>query len=322
MTNDLTLAICMYNAERYIAETLQSVLAQTMQDFHLLIIDDCSTDGSIAAVERFFQKNPRQYELVCQKENQGIAWERNFAIHHAQTKYFVFIDADDIPLPLLLEKEYRLLTSDQELTAVSSWSLFVDTNSNLIGGGLFIGDDTKEKFRARAEKNKLIFLPIQTMFVREMAIRAGGFQCEGFPKNKPRYQDYCEDLDLWTRLSDFYKENRYIVTIPEALYHYRKADSLSSNHFNMIIKMRYTKVNLLRRRAGEKELTFVEFYDGLTKKELKRYQNDAKAADALRNGVFYLKRKNLFKAIGALILSVWYKPGYVLDKLKHNFKIK
>ena len=52
---DLTLAICVYNAEKYIKETLQSVMAQTMQNFHLLIVNDCSTDGSIAVIEEFFK---------------------------------------------------------------------------------------------------------------------------------------------------------------------------------------------------------------------------------------------------------------------------
>ena len=49
MTN-LTIAICLYNAEKYIRETLESVMAQTMQDFHLLIVNDCSTDSSVAVV--------------------------------------------------------------------------------------------------------------------------------------------------------------------------------------------------------------------------------------------------------------------------------
>ena len=317
--NDLTLAICMYNAERYIEETLGCVMEQTIQNFHLLIIDDCSTDGSLDKVERFFANNMRQYELISFEENHGIAYARNYALHHATTKYLIFIDSDDLPLPQFLEKEYNLLKNDQELMAVSSWLSFIDTKSNLIGGGLFIGATNKQSFRKHAERNKLIFLPIQTMFERGLAIQVGGFQCEGFPIGKPRYRDYCEDLDLWTRLSDLYKENRYIVTIPEVLYYYRKADSLSANHFNMIIKMRYTKINLLRRRTGQKELTFEEFYSRLSKKEMKSLQRNAKAADSLRNGVFYLKKKSL-KGIWLIIASLWYKPSYLFDKLKHNIK--
>ena len=64
MKTEITLAICMYNAEKYIEETLACIKAQTMQDFHLLIVNDCSTDGSVECVKRFFRQNPRQYELV------------------------------------------------------------------------------------------------------------------------------------------------------------------------------------------------------------------------------------------------------------------
>ena len=69
MTNDLTLAICMYNAEKYIEETLQCIMTQTMQDFHLLIVNDCSTDNSVQIVEDFFKRNLRQYELVNLPQN-------------------------------------------------------------------------------------------------------------------------------------------------------------------------------------------------------------------------------------------------------------
>ena len=86
--------------------------------------------------------------------------------------------------------------------------------------------------------------------------------------------------------------------------------------------MRYTKTNLLRRRAGEKEVSFIDFYKGLTPKELRSYRRDAKAADSLRNGVFYLKRKNLIKAVWLIAMSVWYKPSYLFDKLKHNSRFK
>lgn len=53
--NKLTLAICMYNAEQYIEETLECLMTQTMQDFHLLIVDDCCTDNSVKVVEQFLQ---------------------------------------------------------------------------------------------------------------------------------------------------------------------------------------------------------------------------------------------------------------------------
>ena len=315
----LTLAICVYNAEKYIKETLESVMAQTIQDFHLLIVNDCSTDGSITAVEEFFTQHPRQYELVTLEKNGGIANARNFAISHATTRYFLFIDSDDLLEPTLVEKEYRAITSDSDLIGVSCWNDFIDAKGRKIQGGTFMGEKTKEAFIEKASKRKLIFLPIHTMFDREYAMKAGSICITGFPEGKPRYQDFCEDLDMWTRMSDFHNEGKAIIIVPEILYHYRKMDGLSSNHFNMILKMRYTKQNLLRRRNEEKELTFVEFYNTLTEKEIKSLQRDAKAADALRNGVFYLKRKNIFKAAWEIMKSIYYRPGYIFDKLTHNF---
>ena len=318
MTN-LTLAICVYNAEKYIKETLESVMAQTMQDFHLLIINDCSTDASVAFIEEFFAEHPREYKLITLEKNRGIANARNFAIAHATTKYFLFIDSDDLLEPTLVEKEHTAITSDNDLIGVSCWNDFIDNKGKKVHGGTFLGERTKEAFIEKASKRKLIFLPIHTMFNREYAIKAGSICIKGFPEGKPRYQDFCEELDMWTRMSDFHTEGKAIIALPEVLYHYRKMDGLSSNHFNMILKMRYTKQNLLRRRRGEKELTFIEFYDSLTPKEIKGLKKDAKAADALRNGVFYLKRKSFFKGIWEVIKSIYYRPGYIFDKLKHNF---
>lgn len=308
----------MYNAEKYIEETLSCVMAQTMQDFHLLLVDDCSTDRTVEYVERFFHQNQRQYEFVKLAQNQGIAYGRNFALHHAQTKYLIFVDSDDQPLPLLLEKEYQVLSNDENLIAVSSWSQFIDAKSNKMRGGLFIGDTTKAQFLKRAQAAKRVYLPIQTMFDREAAIRVGGFSLDGYPDGKPRYRDFCEDLELWTRLSDLYAEGKYIIVLPEVLYLYRKSEGLSSSHFNMIIKMEYVKVNLRRRRRGMKELTFIDYYNSLSKRELKRLQKDSHAADCLRNGVFYIREKKIIRGLALLFECVWNHPSYIIDKVIAN----
>lgn len=318
----LSLIICLYNSERYITETLQSVMQQTMQDFYLLIVNDCSTDRSIEVIEQFFAKCPRQYELVSFKQNQGIGYARHFAERHATTPYLMFLDADDILKPDAIETMYRKITSDNDLMAVGCYLEYMDENGKKMGGGLFLGETTKEGFYEKAKNKKLIFMQPTAIYDRKLALSVGGYVIDGYPEGRPRYQDYCEDLDLWTRMSDLYTEGKAIIVVPKVLCRYRKGSGLSSSSFNMILKMRYTKTNLLRRRNGEKELTFIEFYNGLSLQELKGYQRDAKAADALRNGVFYLKRKNMVKAIGLVLQSIWYKPSYIFDKLKHNSGFK
>lgn len=318
----LTLAICLYNAESYISETLQSVLQQTIQNFHLLIVNDCSTDKSVEVVEQFFAKHPRQYELVSFEKNQGIGFARHFAERHAMTPYMMFLDADDILKPNAIETMYRKIISDKDLMAVGCYLEYINEKGKKIGGGLFLGETTKEGFYEKAKNKKLIFMQPTAIYDRELALAVGGYQISGYPEGKPRYQDYCEDLDLWTRMSDLYKEGKAIVVVPKVLCSYRKGGGLSSSTFNMIIKMRYTKTNLLRRRNGEQELTFIEFYNNLSPKEFKGYQLDAKAADALRNGVFYLKRKNIVKATWLILQSIWFRPIYIIDKLKNNSGLK
>lgn len=319
---NLTLAICIYNAERYVEETLESVMAQTMQNFYLLIVNDCSSDRSVELVEQFFVKHPRQYELISFEQNQGIGYARHFAERQATTLYMMFLDADDILRPTAIEKMYKKIISDQDLMAVGCYLEYIDKKGQKIGGGLFLGETTKERFYEKAKNKKLIFMQPTAIYNREVALSVGGYHIQGYPQGRPRYQDYCEDLDLWTRMSDLYKNGKAIVVIPEILCSYRKGGGLSTSSFNMIIKMRYTKTNLLRRRNGERELSFIDFYNGLSKNELNGYKRDAKAADNLRNGVFYLKRKNILKAIWLILKSVWYKPSYIFEKLKYNSGIK
>lgn len=308
----------MYNAEKYIAETLRCIIQQTMQDFHLLIVNDCSTDSSVNVVEEFFKKTPRQYELVNLDKNSGIAFARQYALEHAATKYLLYIDADDLPLPQLIEKEYAAISGDQELTAVSSWSQFVDTNCNRLKGGLYIGDTTRESFMERAAAGKRMFMPIQTLFRREDALKVGGFRLDGFPEGKPRYRDFCEDLDLWTRMSDLYVEGKYMKVLSEVLYLYRKADGLSSNHFNMIIKMEYVKVNVRRRRAKQPEITFCEYLDSMPKKQLGKLRKDAKVADDLRNGFFYIKGGKVLHGLRMIMGAMLSNPSYIFDKIMSN----
>lgn len=319
---NLTLAICVYNAEKYIQETLQSVAEQTMQDFHLLIVDDCSNDNSVAIIKEFFEEHPRQYELVLFEENGGIGHARHYAERKAQTEYMMFLDADDILYPQAIETMYTRITADNDLMAVGCYLEYINSKGDKIGGGLFLGEKSKEKFYEKAAAKKLFFMQPTAIYNRNLALSVGGYVIDGYPQGKPRYQDFCEDLDLWTRMSDLYKEGKAIIVIPQVLCKYRKGSGLSSNSFNMIIKMRYTKANLLRRRAGEKEVTFIEFQASLTPTQLKELHKDANAADALRNGAFYLKNGNIFKGAWEIIKCIYYRPLYIWDKIKHNSGVK
>ena len=315
---NLTVAICVYNAEKYIEKTLASVINQSTQDFYLLIIDDCSSDSSIIKIEQIFELNPRQYELISFDKNKGICYGRHFAERHAKTKYLMFLDADDILLPDAIKKMWDKIKSDQDLIAVGCHLDYIDENDKKIGGGLYLGETTKDAFISKAAAGKLIFMQPTAIYDREASLRVGGYIIDGYPEGKPRYQDYCEDLDLWTRMSDLYTDGKAIVVIPETLCLYRKGGGLSSNSFNMILKMRYTKTNVRRRRAGMKDMTFLEYYSSLSDKTILELKNEASVADNLRNGAILLKKGNAIKGAWLILRSIIARPSYFLDKIKHN----
>lgn len=316
---NFTLAICVYNAEKYIKETLQSVALQTMQDFHLLIVDDCSTDGSVAAIKEFFNEHPRQYELVSLPINGGLCNGRKFVEENATTRYIMFVDADDILYPQAVETLYNKISSDKDLIAVGCHLEYMDSNGKKINGGIFLGETTKEGFYKKAEKEKLIFMQPTAIYDREAALRVGGHNTTGFPAGKPRYQDLCEDLDLWTRMSDLYREGKAIIVVPEILCRYRKHENaMSGNSIGMILRMRHIKKNLKLRRRGNKELSFIEFKESLTPAELNKLEGEAKAADELKQSYYALKKGKIFTFLSKLTISIYSNPSYFINKIKHN----
>jgi GT2 family glycosyltransferase len=231
----------------------------------------------------------------------------------------IFVDADDLPYPTLIEKLYNKIESDNDLMAVGCYLEYINTKGKKIGGGLFLGESSKSKFIEKASNKKLVFMQPTAIYNRELSLSVGGYNINGFPEGKPRYQDYCEDLDLWTRMSDLYTEGKAIVVIPEVLCGYRKHEQgLSASFFNMSVRMRYVKTNLLRRRSGQNELTFIEFYNSLPAKDINELRLDSVVAESLRKGVFLVKNRRFIAGSFYILKSIILKPGYFWEKFKKN----
>ena len=101
----ISVVIPLYNKEKQIAKTLQTVLNQTYQDFEIVIVNDGSTDGSVDEVKKFL--NPR-IRLINQK-NGGVSAARNRGIEEAKGEYIAFLDADDVWDIEHLEVLYQLI---------------------------------------------------------------------------------------------------------------------------------------------------------------------------------------------------------------------
>ena len=97
-----------YNCEQYIAESIQSVLAQTHQNWEMIIVDDCSTDESYEIAMEYAKKD-RRIKVYRMEHNSGAAVCRNKAIESSKGEYLAFIDSDDIWLPEKLEKQLKFM---------------------------------------------------------------------------------------------------------------------------------------------------------------------------------------------------------------------
>lgn len=100
-----------YNSERFIAETILSVQAQTYQDWEMIIVDDCSTDKTAEIVASFQEKDSR-IKYFYNSTNKGSALSRNLALQKAKGKWIAFLDSDDLWLPEKLEKQIEFMTKN------------------------------------------------------------------------------------------------------------------------------------------------------------------------------------------------------------------
>jgi glycosyltransferase involved in cell wall biosynthesis len=106
-----------YNAERYVGEAIESVLAQTLPSWELLVVDDCSTDRTLEVCNSY--RDPR-IRVFTTPENLNAAGARNLALEHAQGEFVAFLDSDDVAVPDRLERQQATLRADPELGFLGS----------------------------------------------------------------------------------------------------------------------------------------------------------------------------------------------------------
>jgi glycosyltransferase involved in cell wall biosynthesis len=107
----ISLVVPVFNKAPYLAQTLESVLAQSLREIEVVCVDDGSTDGSLQILRQFAERDPRVHVLVNER-NMGAGRSRNRGLHHARGRYVRFIDADDLVPPGTFLTLYRLIVDD------------------------------------------------------------------------------------------------------------------------------------------------------------------------------------------------------------------
>lgn len=167
----VTVTICCFNSERFIAQTIQSVLSQTLGEFELIILNDGSTDRTEEIVHSF--GDPRiRYEY---QDNHGLAAARNRTLELARGKYVAFLDHDDLWVPEKLALQIPILETRPDVSLVYANEATIDDKGRVISEGL-AGFEPKDG-NLFAELIAGNFICWQTVVMdRQVLLELGGFR--------------------------------------------------------------------------------------------------------------------------------------------------
>lgn len=173
-----------YNTEKYLKESIESILNQTLIEFEFIIIDDCSTDNSYKILEDYLLKDSR-IKLFKNKKNMWISFTRNKLISLTNSNYIATQDSDDVSLEKRLELEYDFLSKNNEYWAISSNNIIINEASDIIW------------FRKYSDEIKNVILKKSPLSNPSSMFRKDVFFNLWWYKE---WLNYWEDYDLWLNM--------------------------------------------------------------------------------------------------------------------------
>lgn len=197
----VTVFMPVYNGEKYLKESMDSILNQTFRDFEFLIINDGSTDNTVQIIQSY--TDPR-IRLLENEKNMGLVPTRNRGIKESAGKFIAILDSDDIAHPKRLEKQMAFLESHPDFGMVGSWVKIIDEKGRPTG--------TLWKNRLAPEK-----IPSLLLFHNYFAQSAITLRKSALPEEWYRQLSPSEDYDLWVRIANRSK----VWNLPEILLDYR-----------------------------------------------------------------------------------------------------
>ena len=203
----VTVLMPVYNGEPYLREAIDSILNQTFTDFELIILDDCSKDGSVELIKTYTDERIR---LVANPINQGLRFILNQGGKLARAEYIARMDCDDISLPQRLAKQVEYLDRHPEIAIVGAQSIYIDTEGKIV--------DSQNMFRCAADSSSIRWTAsYECPFVHPLVM----FRKQILWGELGGYDEtavYAEDYELWLRILS---NNYQGVNLTEVLLKYR-----------------------------------------------------------------------------------------------------
>lgn len=273
MAPSVTVLMSVYNGERWLSESIQSVLDQTFADFEFIIVNDGSIDQSLQIINQYAEQDLRV--RLFDKPNTGLADSLNYGIARAKGVWIARQDADDVSEPDRLRKQWEFAQSIHGVVLIGSGFVLMEEEGKV--GRKYTLPRNHMRLKRWLISGKRFFPHSSAFFNRDIVQKIGGY--------RPRIQR-AQDRDLWLRLV----ESGTVVCVDETLVKIRRHAKQISHDEDGYRQFLYSNVAMvsywLRRLAvldpvEEDERTFNDFIQWINeechKKKLFELVQDTKA---------------------------------------------
>ncbi|BBB24807.1 glycosyltransferase family 2 protein [Amphritea japonica] len=224
----VSVIIPVYNGEKYLLESLESVLHQTYPNIEIIVVDDCSTDNGAGLIAALDADN---IIVLRNDTNSGVSASRNKAIRSAKGKYIAFMDADDVSLPHRIECQVNFLEDNSEFGLLSSaYQTFEED--------LLSGKKSLKQLPCNPDE-----IAAQLLFQCVICCPAAMLRGSLVQEHELYFDEslsMCEDWDLWYRVSQVSR----VSNVEDVLVYYRKH---SNNSSRKRTEMYRSKIRLIQR---------------------------------------------------------------------------
>ena len=202
-----------YNCAKFIGKTIESVIAQTYENWELIIIDDCSKDNTEEVVSEYKDNRIKYHRL---ENNSGAAVARTEAMKKASGRYMAFLDSDDLWKKDKLEKQLEFMNENNYNFTCTEYEQ-IDEEGNKLNKVI--------KVKKRADYNRILLdCPVGNSTVMYNVEKLGKFEVPNIRKRN--------DDALWLQIL---KKEKYIYGMTEVLMEYRiRSNSISSNKLSLV----------------------------------------------------------------------------------------
>ncbi len=215
----VSVVVASYNHAEYLEQRMDSLINQTYQDIEILVIDDCSTDGSVEVLRKY--ESHSKVRLIIREKNGGWVTVSNQGVAISSGEFVIFANCDDSCEPQMIERLVKAMYEHPTAGISFCRSLMVDENNHVLGEDI---DIQEASFRSRCATNTLIHgFEMSRFLLRGCVIpnlSAALFRADCFENCGKLSSDYraCSDWDIFFRIVRLYD----VSYVAEPLNHFRQ----------------------------------------------------------------------------------------------------